>query len=182
MKKASLRVSVGGAVAALGLVLMFLTGLFPFGTYAFPAFAGMLLVVVVIEIGYPFALSVFAATSLLSFLIAADKEAALLYAIFFGWYPVIKALIERLKKPVICYIIKYAVFNLCMIAAFYIAIFALSIPEESFVIFGVYLPWVFLLAGNVFFFISTVFLFLNSMFVCILKIFANVRIIIDVCQ
>ena len=149
--KSSLKVSVGGAVAALGLVLMFLTSLVPVGTYAFPAFAGMLLVIIVIEIGYPFAFAVFAATALLSFLIVTDKEAALLYTLFFGYYPVIKALIERIKSRVVQYIIKYAVFNVTMVAAFSLAIFVLSVPRESFVVFGVYLPWVFLLAGNVFF-------------------------------
>lgn len=149
--KSSLKVSVGGAVAALGLVLMFLTSLIPVGTYAFPAFAGMLLVIIVIEIGYPFAFSVFAATALLSFLIVTDKEAALLYTAFFGYYPIIKALIERIRSRVVQYIVKYAVFNVCMIASFYIAIRLLSIPTESFVFFGIYLPWVFLLAGNAFF-------------------------------
>lgn len=149
--RTSQKVSVGGAVAALGLVLMFLTSLVPFGTYAFPAFAGMLLVIIVIEIGYPFALSVFAATALLSFMIVTDKEAALLYTIFFGYYPVIKALIERLKSRVLQYIIKYVLFNAAMIGAFFLAIWVLSVPTESFNIFGVYLPWVFLIAGNAFF-------------------------------
>ena len=150
MKPSSFRVAVGGIVAALGLVLMLLTFL-PFGTYAFPAFAGMLLVIIVIEFGYPYALSVFSATALLSFLIVTDKEAALLYALFFGYYPIVKALIERVKSRSVQYIVKYAVFNVCMVAAFYLAVWVLSVPEESFVIFGVYLPWAFLLMGNVFF-------------------------------
>lgn len=149
--KTSLKVSIGGAVAALGLVLMFLTSIVPFGTYAFPAFAGMLLVIIVLEIGYPTALSVFAATSLLSFMIVTDKEAALLYTIFFGYYPVIKSLIERIKNRAVQYVIKYAVFNLCMVGAFFIAVWVLSVPAESFILFGVYVPWLFLIAGNIFF-------------------------------
>ena len=149
--KLSLKVSIGGAVAALGLVLMFLTSLVPFGTYAFPAFAGILLIVIVIEIGYAFALSVFAATALLSFLLVTDKEAALLYVMFLGYYPIVKALIERIGSRVVQYIVKLALFNATMIGAFYIAIFVLSIPTDSFNIFGVYLPWVFLIAGNVVF-------------------------------
>lgn len=150
--KTSLKVSLGGAVAALGLVLMLLTSLLqPFGTYAFPAFAGMLLVIIVIEIGYAFALSVFAATSLLSFLLVADKEAALMYVIFLGYYPIVKALIERIPSRPVQYAVKLALFNAAMIGSFFIAVYVLSIPTESFNIFGVYLPWVFLIAGNVFF-------------------------------
>lgn len=149
--KTSLKVSIGGAVAALGLVLMFLTSIVPFGTYAFPTFAGMLLVIIIIEIGYPFALSVFAVTALLSFLLVTDKEAALLYTIFLGYYPILKALLERIKNRTLQYALKILLFNACMIGAFYIGIFLLSIPTESFNIFGIYLPWVFLIAGNVFF-------------------------------
>ena len=43
--------SPGSLLTALGVVLMFLTGLIPIGTYALPAIAGVLLIVAVIEIG-----------------------------------------------------------------------------------------------------------------------------------
>ena len=146
--KTSVKVSLGGAVAALSLVLLFLTVLIPFGTYAFPAFAGILLTVIVIEGGYALALSVYVVTSVLSFVLVADKEAVLFYAVFLGYYPVIKGLIERISSKIIQYIVKIVLFNLCMIGAFYIGTFLLSIPEESYSLFGVNLPLVFLLIGN----------------------------------
>ena len=149
--KTSLKISLGGAIAAVSLVLMLLTTVIPFGTFAFPAFAGMLLTVIVIEIGYGFAVSVFAATALLSFLIVSDKEAALMYTAFFGFYPILKSLIERIPNKVVQYIVKLAVFNACMIAVFFIAVNLLSIPEESYYLFGLQLPVIFLLFGNVFF-------------------------------
>ena len=80
-----------------------------------------------------------------------DKEAALYYAAFLGYYPIIKGLIERISSKVVQYIIKIALFNAAMIAAFYIGIKILSVPEESFSLFGVYLPWVFLVIGNMIF-------------------------------
>ena len=86
--------------------------------------------------------------SVLSVLLLADKEAALYYIAFLGFYPIVKGLIEKSKNMVFQYIIKFSVFNLCMILCFYISVFILSIPKESFEIFGVYLPWVFLLLGN----------------------------------
>lgn len=147
--KTSLKVSLGGVIAALGVALMFLTSLIPVGIYAFPAFAGMLLVVIVIEIGYGFAVSVFAATALLSFLFITDKEAALLYAIFLGYYPILKSLIERIRSRAAQYVVKLMLFNITMVGAFFVAVQLLSIPEDSFTIFGVSLPWVFLLLGNV---------------------------------
>lgn len=152
MKK-SVKVSLGGVIAALSLVLMLLCSVIPFGTYAFPAFAGILLVAVVIELGYGWAFAVYFVTAALSLLLVTDKEAALYYTSFFGFYPIIKSLIERLRSKALQYLIKYVIFNLCVIAAFMIGVFLLNIPKESFSLFGVYLPWVFLLIGNVFFII-----------------------------
>ena len=152
MKK-SIKVSMGGIVAALSLVLMFLTSVIPFGTYAFPTFAGILLVLIVINLGYGYAVAVYVATAVISFLLVTDKEAALYYTMFLGFYPIVKSLIERIQLKPIQYLIKFALFNVCMIAAFFIGMFVLSIPKESFNLFGVYLPWVFLLIGNVFFLI-----------------------------
>lgn len=146
--KSSVKVALGGAVAALGLVLMFLTAILPFGTFAFPTFAGMLLVVIVIEIGYGFSVAVYTVTAVLSFLLVPDKEAALFYTAFLGFYPIIKSLIERLPNKVMQIVIKLIIFNACMIGAFFIAINLLSIPKESFNLFGVYLPYVFLILGN----------------------------------
>lgn len=146
--KSSVKVALGGAVAALGLVLMFLTAIIPFGTFAFPAFAGMLMVVIVIEIGYGFSVAVYIVTAVLSFLLVPDKEAALIYTAFLGFYPIIKSLIERLPNKVMQYVVKLIIFNVCMVGAFFIAIHLLSIPKESFNLFGVYLPYVFLLLGN----------------------------------
>lgn len=130
---------------------MLLTTLVPFGTYALPAFAGMLLVCVVIELGGGWAFLVYAVVATMSFLLLTDKEAALYYTMFLGFYPIIKGAIEKLRSKFIQIIIKFAVFNVCVIAAFYISIYILSIPQESFTIFSVYLPWVFLVLGNILF-------------------------------
>ena len=149
--KISLKVSLGGVVAALSLVLMFLTSIIPFGTYAFPTFAGMLLVLIVINLGYGYAFAVYFVTSVLSFLLITDKEAALYYTVFLGFYPILKSFIERNRSKPIQLFIKLALFNACMLAAFYIGLTLLSVPKESFNLFGIYLPWVFLAFGNVFF-------------------------------
>ena len=149
--RTSLRISVGGVAAALGLVLMLLTGFVPFGTYAFPALAGILLTVIVIEFGVGHALAVFAVTALLSFFIAADKEAALFYAAFLGYYPVIKSLIERIRIKPVQYAVKLALFNAAAVGEFFIAAAVFSVPAGSYTVFGVYIPWAFLLMGNIVF-------------------------------
>ena len=151
--KASLKIALCGVAAALGLILMFLTSIIPFGTYAFPCIAGILTVVIVIEVGWGYALGVFAVTGALSFLLVTDKEAALMYLIFLGYYPIIKSFIERIRLKWLQFVVKLVIFNACMIGAFFIAVNLLSVPAESFTVFGLYLPWLFLLAGNVIFII-----------------------------
>ena len=139
-------------VTALEVVLMMITGLVPIGTYAFPCFAGVLTLAIVIEFGWKWALGVFAAASLLSALLSADKEAVLYFIALFGYYPILKNAIERKIKPkALQYAVKLAVFNAAAVASFYIATMLLSVKAEEFTIFGVYVPLVFLAIGNLFF-------------------------------
>ena len=69
----------------------------------------------------------------------------------FGFYPILKSSIEKLKSKSIQYILKYVVFNICIIAAFFVGKLVLMIPDEEFTLFGVYIPWLFLIIGNIFF-------------------------------
>lgn len=149
--KNTFKTAFAGVIAALCVVIMFLTGVIPVGTFAFPALAGILLTVMVVEFGYKWAFAVYACVSVLSFLFAADKEAALYFTAFLGFYPIVKSLIEKLKSRALQFVLKFALFNVCMVIAFYVSVFILGIPKESFEIFGVYLPLVFLAVGNVFF-------------------------------
>lgn len=147
----SRKIAFGGIVAALSFVLMLLTGILPFGTYALPCFAGILLTAIVIEFGIPWALGVYAGVSVLSFLLVSDREAALYYTLILGIYPVLKSLFERIKLRWLSISVKLLHFNLSAVAAFYISIYVLSVPAESFSLFGVNMPLLFLLMGNVVF-------------------------------
>lgn len=155
IKNSTLRVAVCSVIAALSLALMLLTSLVPIGTYAFPCFAGILLIAIVIEYKCKWAMLVYAVISVLSLIIAGDKEAVLFFIMFFGYYPVLKNIIEsRFQSKfgkAAGYILKLSVFNAAIIAAFFIAAFLLSIPAEEYTIFGFYVPWVFLIIGNIFF-------------------------------
>lgn len=128
---------------------MFLTGLISIGTYALPALSGILLVAVVIELGTAWAWPVYIAVSVLSLILAADKEAAALYILFFGYYPIIKALLEKTGKKYCILILKFIIFNVSMIACYFLSIKVLGVPVESFTFRGIYIPWVFLLVGNI---------------------------------
>lgn len=127
-KRNSFSVAVGGIVASLAVVLMFFTGVFPFATYALPALAGLLMVIIVIDYNVKWALSVYVAVSILSLLITPDREAALLFIAFFGYYPILKSIFEKLPR-VIEYVLKFLVFNLAIIGAYYLIINILGMPD-----------------------------------------------------
>ena len=147
----SRKVAFGAVVAALSLVLMLLTAVLTVGTYALPCFAGILLVVIVIEFGVPWAIGVYAGVSVLSFLLVSDKEAALYYVLILGIYPILKSFFERIKIKWLSFLLKLVYFNIFAVVAYYISIFVLMIPQESFTLFGINMPLIFLLMGNLVF-------------------------------
>lgn len=150
--KATFKVTISGVLSALSLVMMMLTSLVPLGTFAFPCMAGIVLMVIVIEAGHKWAWGAFICVSLLSLFLAGDKEAVIYYIMFFGYYPIIKGVIEgKIKNRVFQYILKYIVFNFAVVGAFFIAAYLLAVPMEEYTIAGMYVPWLFLLAGNIFF-------------------------------
>ncbi len=167
----SRKVAFGAAVASLSLVLMIFTGILPVGTYALPCFAGILLVSIVIEFGVPWAIGVYAGVSVLSFLIVSDKEAALYYVFVLGIYPILKSFFERIKLKWLSFTLKLVYFNIVAVAAYFISIFLLSIPQESFSLFGINMPLLFLFLGNVVFIVYD--LCLTRLIVLYLNVWRN---------
>jgi len=153
MARKSTQVAIGGVSAALCLILMFMTGLIPFATYALPALAGVVLIAVVAEMGWRTAMVVYVAVALLAIGVVPDREAALLFIFFFGYYPIIKGLIEKLRFKVVQLLVKYLLFNAAMVLTYLVVIYVLGIPDilESFGNFGRYSALVLLLMGNVVF-------------------------------
>lgn len=90
---------MGGIVSALSLVLMISVAVIPFLTYALPAAAGMLIVFMVIETDKKWAFGVYAAVAILGVLLVPDKEVAVMYIAFFGYYPILKAVMESKLRP-----------------------------------------------------------------------------------
>ena len=106
----SVRIAACGLVAALSVVLMLGGGLIPIATYAAPMAAAVLLLPVFFEFGGGAALTAWAAVSLISLMLAADKEAALFY-LFIGYYPVVKWPIDRVRGRGFRFLLKLLVFN-----------------------------------------------------------------------
>ena len=85
--------------------------------------------------------------SILAFLLIPDKFCVLMFAVLFGLYPMVKSLIERLRRRPLEYVLKLVFFNLAFTVLYVVmknAVLA-SLPEVFSVV------WVLYLAGNVVF-------------------------------
>ncbi|MEG1994437.1 MAG: hypothetical protein RR048_05945 [Oscillospiraceae bacterium] len=153
MIKKSTTVAMGGVSSALCLLFMFLTGVFPFATFALPAIAGMILISVVVENGYKVATTVYFAVSILSVFIVPDREAAMMFVGFFGYYSILKGKIDKIKSKLLKIGVKFAVFNTAVIAVYTIIIKVLGMTDilEEMSTFGEYTLLIMLLMGNVVF-------------------------------
>lgn len=126
MDRVSYRVALGGIVSAFCLVGMFLTGVFPVLYLVLPMLSGVLLLIIVEEIGTPWAWVTYVTVSLLSLFVTYDKEAALIFIMFFGCYPMIRLCLNRIRHKLLRGGIKLAFFNLCMTAYFRLTVFVLG--------------------------------------------------------
>ena len=128
MKKSS-RVALGGVIASLCVLLMMMTGFFPFLTYAAPLLSGFLLIAVVCDCGYQWSVLVYLVVALLSVFVVPDKQAAMVF-LFLGYYPILKDYLDRKLKPgLFVWLIKFVVFNLSMIAAYALMIYVFRMPD-----------------------------------------------------
>lgn len=150
MKK-STKTAVSGVVAALGVVLMLFQGLVPAASIGIPALAGCLLIPVVAEAGVPWAFGSYGATAALSLLLAPDREAALIYTLFFGYYPALFALLGRVRQKPLRALLKLLAFNAAAVSEALLALYLLHIPLGSLTFLGIHTPLWLLLAANVVF-------------------------------
>ena len=116
--------------------------LVPNVTFAVPAIAGLFTISVFAEIGAVWAFGTFFVSAVLSFFIA-DKTSFILFVCFFGFYPVLKPLIERTKSRITEWIIKFSVFN---ISAFCLYMIEILIFDFKLKLWLLSVLW---LAGNI---------------------------------
>lgn len=134
--KQSSKCALGGIVAALSLVMMISVAVIPFLTYALPAAAGMLIVFMVIETDKKWAFGVYCTVAILGAILVPDKEVAVMYLAFFGYYPIIKAFFEAKLNAVIGWILKIAAFVATMVASYALMIKFMGVTIDETEEFG----------------------------------------------
>ena len=151
--KKSKQIALCGMLAALILTMMFLGSVIWAFTYIAPLMSSLIMMIICDITGKKNALITFAAVSIISLIFLPDKECALTYAFFFGYYVIIKDFIEKIKPKALCILIKYIIYNAGIISSQLLLIYAFGIPLDN--------PWgkwgiviLILLANLVFFFYS----------------------------
>lgn len=119
--------TISGMVSALSVVIMLLTNIMPSMMYVIPIITGAIVFAVSEIIGKKWALGVFFVTSFISFVLLTDKEAALNYTLFFGYYPLLKPLYEKLPK-VLSWGVKVLTFNVALVTIGLIVTFIFKLP------------------------------------------------------
>lgn len=110
----SLKVALGGIFMALCCLCMAATTLFPVASLALPAIAGVLLGLLGLLTEKKWAALCYAGVALLSFALSSDHTAVVCFVALLGYYPLLKGVIERLRRPVTEWILKMLLFNVAV--------------------------------------------------------------------
>ena len=135
-------------MTALSVVLMMLTTLIPVFMYVLPIVTGLLVLFTADVSNKKWGVGVYFSTAFLSLLLITDKEAALTYALFFGYYPLIKDVFEKIPKA-LAWVLKLVLFNCAAVGIGVISFFLFGISGEEYNEFGKYTIPILLVMANV---------------------------------
>lgn len=130
----SKQIALGGMVAAITVLCLYAAAMLPVGRLLPLYLASLAIVVLSGEGAYIPALICFLASAAIAFLILPDKQPAILYALFFGHYGIIRPVIQgRVRGRVIRALLKllYCDFFLAVglyVGVYLIAGFSLTLP------------------------------------------------------
>jgi len=143
--------ALGGIFAALAVVIMNMGTLIPVATYTCPVLCALLLQMVMKTCGTRTAWAWYGAVSILSILLAPDKEAAAVFAAI-GYYPIVKPMLDRSKGK---WLWKTLLFNVSILCMYWVLmhLFGLEQVTAEFSELGTVMTAVLLSLGNVTFFL-----------------------------
>ena len=142
---------MGGVFAALAVVIMSLGTIIPVATYVCPVACMLMLQLVVRMTGIRMGWAWYGAVSILSLLLAPDKEAAAVF-LALGYYPIVKPKLDSKKGK---WIWKGLLFNGSILSLYWILLKLIGMERlvEEFSGMGFAMTAVLLLLGNVTFFL-----------------------------
>lgn len=129
--KVSVKIAFCSIVTAISVSLLLFGGTAVVFAYTMPVFTGIFMMMLKKTFGLSSAVISFVSTSLLSLLLVPDKECALMYIFFFGYYPIILDAINKIKVPLLKWLIKLAIFNVMISLCQIVLVYVFGIPFIS---------------------------------------------------
>lgn len=147
----SANMALGGILAALAVVFMEMGTLIPVATYVCPMLCAWILQFVCKRCGTRIAWAWYGAVSVLSMLLAPDKEAAAVF-VFLGYYPIVKPWMDSRRAG---WLWKALLFNISVLVMYWLLmhLFGMDRIVEEFAEMGVLMTLILLILGNVTFFL-----------------------------
>ncbi len=103
-------------LTGITVVMLYLAAVLPSAKLSVVAVAGLSSSIAVMQYGRMAGLLCYAASFLIALMIVPVKSIAILYGIFFGYYPVVKNKLESLPKISIEWLFKILIFNFVFVA------------------------------------------------------------------
>ena len=113
IRKRTKYITLSAMLSALGVVLLSLGSLIEVLDITNAVLASMLCIYAVIEMGGAYPWMIWLVTSTLGLLLLPVKTPAVFYALFAGFYPIVKEKLEKLKRP-LSDLFKLVVFHVCL--------------------------------------------------------------------
>ncbi len=128
--KSSKKITLAAILSAMSIILLLIGSLIETMTFSAAAIASLCVIVAVCELGYYYAASVWMIASTLGILLLPIKDPVLYFACFFGYYPIVKSIFEKIKSK-ISYLLKAIVFTVSYVLVALIALLLL-VPNAEF--------------------------------------------------
>ena len=124
--RATKKITISAMATALSASFMAIGAVWELVDMALAALASFLIVIIIIEVGWPFPWLVWITSSLITFLFFPGSTVWLMYFVF-GVFPILKYYIEKLKRP-FWFLLKLIYVNACIIGLIYVMELVFGMP------------------------------------------------------
>ncbi|MBO5845388.1 MAG: hypothetical protein J6Q77_01960 [Clostridia bacterium] len=129
------RIATCAMLSAVGVVVLYLGSLIDVLDISMAVIASFFVIFAVIEYGNAAPWMIYGVTGILSAILLPQKLPAAMYILFCGFYPIIKAKLERLKSRVAQWVIKELVFNVCLVVLMLLSRYLLYLDSDGLFVF-----------------------------------------------
>ena len=114
------KLTIGALLSAMGVALLSIGGIIQTVDLSAAAVVSFICIFAVIEMGSSYAWMIYAVTGVLSAIIMPHNMGAWFFLLFFGYYPILKEKMEKLKKP-LSWALKMLLLNVALVIGLILA-------------------------------------------------------------